>query len=90
MLIKLGFLRLFRRIKHSLFFIIKCFTYGYETCDRCGVGYRLLWQVKDEIWNSVFDTECGCYCPTCFIEIAENKNIFIKESDIIIKPFYYK
>ncbi len=86
--LKLFIIRIFRSIRNIPFFIKKSFMYEYETCNKCGIGYRLLWNVKDEIWMQVFNTDSGCYCPTCFIEVAEKKGIYINDGDIEIKPFY--
>lgn len=90
-MIRLFFKRIFRAIKHIPWFLYKCITYKYETCKKCGVGYRLMWWVDNKIWEKVFGNSDipGCYCLTCFVEIAESKGIKIGEEQISIKLFYY-
>ncbi len=80
-----------RRITHIPSFIKECFKWEYETCQKCGTAYRLLWHVKNEIWDKVTNTSNysgGCYCVDCFIKKAEKQGIEINPEDISIRPFY--
>ena len=70
-MIKLIIKRLYRRLKY--FFLFRNLTWPYESCTDCGHCFRLVWSVKDEIWNEVMGNDNGILCLDCFIERAENK-----------------
>ena len=60
------------------------FKWPYESCKRCGKSFRIVWSVKDEFWYKVMqrkDNGGGSLCLDCFIELAENKDIELKEDD---------
>lgn len=84
--------RIYRRIKYIPKFIKESFTYEYETYQECGNAFRIMWHVKDEIWNKVTKTDDGgggSYCVDCFIKEAEKQNIKINQEDINLKLFYF-
>ena len=84
--------RIYRRIKYISKFIKESFTYEYETCQECGNAFRVMWHVKDEIWNKVTNTYGGggSYCVDCFIKKAEKQGIIINQEDISLELFYFE
>lgn len=77
--------RILRRIKYV--FLFRSLGWVNESCQDCGHCFRLVWSVKDEIWNEVMGSGDGILCLDCFIERAESKGIPIKEEDFEIKIF---
>ena len=62
----------------------------YESCRKCGKSFRLLWNVKDQLWKKVMnvnDEDGGSYCVDCFIERANKIGIIIPNEDINIELF---
>ena len=73
--------RILNRIKY-IFYLKEIIFWKYESCDRCGHCFKLCWSAKDDIWMKVMNTDNGCLCIDCFVEIAKNKNIYISNKDI--------
>jgi len=88
---KLFFKRLFRRLRHVPVFLKESYNWEYETCQTCGNSFRILWSIKDKIWNKVTETNDGSggsYCVDCFIKEAERQKIKITKDDFnFIEPF---
>jgi len=80
--------RFLTRIKYLPQFIIQSIKWPYETCQRCGNAYCLIWSVSDGLWNDVIGEKEGLMCIDCFIKEAIKKGIKITDDDFIIKPFY--
>lgn len=83
--------RVFRRIKHIPLFLKESLAWEYESCKECGKSFRVMWQVKDEIWNKVTGTNDGgggSYCIDCFVKRAEKQGIMISNDDIELSLFY--
>ncbi|MGE5438025.1 MAG: hypothetical protein ACM3O3_12500 [Syntrophothermus sp.] len=90
-MLKIFLNRFIRRLKYFKYFIKESLIWEYESCKRCGNSFRIRWNIKDEIWNKVTNTNDdsgGSYCVDCFIKLAENKNITIKNDDIELNLFY--
>lgn len=63
----------------------------YESCIDCGRGFRVLWSVKDELWQKVRGVPNdggGSLCVGCFVERAEKKGIHITREDFEIFKFF--
>jgi len=91
MLKKIVYRRIIRRIRHFPAFIFEAMGWEYESCQRCGSAFRVMWSVDDNIWNKVTgenDGGGGSYCVDCFIKIAEAKNIIIEPNNIKLSLFY--
>ena len=83
--------RVFHMIKHIPDFIKESYCWGYESCQECGNSFRVMWHVRDEIWNKVTGTNDGCggsYCLDCFVKLAEKKGICIEPKDVRMDLFY--
>ena len=83
--------RIIRYIKHFPSFIKEAVSWECESCQECGKCFRVMWHVKDEIWNKVtntYDGGGGSYCVDCFIKKAEKQGIHIRKEDISLEPFY--
>ncbi len=83
--------RIYRRLKHLPKFIKEFYSWQYETCQECGNAFRIMWRVKDEIWDEVTNTNDGgggSYCVDCFVKMAEKRGIKINSWDIRLKLFY--
>jgi len=57
-------------------------TWKCESCRHCGINYRLLIGIRDDIWIAVNGKERGCLCVNCFLQIAQEKNIKILDEHI--------
>lgn len=77
---KLVFKRIIRRIKY-VFNLHEILTWSFESCEKCGHCFKLMWSIKNEKWIKVMGTDNGCLCIDCFIEIAKKKNIKITQND---------
>jgi len=73
--------RFFRRLRFAFHFK-EMYSWPYESCDRCGHLFKLLWSASDKKWEEVTGSENGCLCVSCFIEKANEKNISINSLDI--------
>jgi hypothetical protein len=73
--------RIIRRIKY-VFYFRELVTWKYESCERCGHCYKLLWSTTDKIWFEVHENMNGCLCLDCFIELAKRKKIELNEDSI--------
>jgi len=85
--------RIIRRIKYFPIFLFEILKWKYESCQKCGSIFRILWNVNDDIWSKVTgsnDGGGGSYCIDCFVKIAEAKNIIIESKDIELNLFYPK
>lgn len=51
--------RIFTRVKYIPNFIKQSVKWPYETCQKCGNAYCLVWSVSDELWNKVMGHEEG-------------------------------
>lgn len=83
--------RILRRIKYIPNFVKQSYEWEYESCQQCGNAFRIMWNVKDEIWNKVtntYDGGGGSYCVDCFVKKAESVGIKISNEDIKLKIFY--
>lgn len=85
MITYLSIKRIIRRIKYV--FLFRNLSWKYESCQDCGHCFRLVWSVRDEIWNKVMGNDSGILCLDCFIERAEKKGISIKDEDYDIRLF---
>ena len=72
--------RVLRRILNV--FDSEAITWECESCNRCGICYRLPYRMKDEVWVRVVGHEGGLLCFDCFIRTAEEKGVEIKLEDI--------
>lgn len=63
-------------------------TWYYESCDRCGCNYRIAGNWNDAVWVAVVGSPYGCFCPECFIQMAEEKGIAVSLDDV--KLWYSK
>ena len=61
--------------------IKEIYSWKYESCDRCGSCFKIMYEVKDETWINVYGSSGGCYCLNCFIEVAMKKKIAITKDD---------
>lgn len=84
-MIRLILRRLFRRVKYV--FLFRSLSWKYESCQDCGHCFRLVWSVKDDIWNKVMGNGNGILCLDCFVERAEKMGIALKEEDFKIEIF---
>ena len=78
-MIKLVLKRLLRRVAYLWRGRL---IWEYESCERCGHCYRLLWWAKDDVWLAVYGSEKGTLCIDCFAELAEKKGIHLTAEDI--------
>jgi hypothetical protein len=72
--------RILRRIKY-VFIIKEIMSWQFESCERCGHCFKLCWSVKDEIWKMVYGSDNGCLCIDCFVELANECGIKLKNKD---------
>lgn len=72
--------RFIRRLQFAFDFK-SLWAWGYETCSKCGMDYRLVIDIKDQTWLLVNGTDSGCLCNNCFLKIAQEKNINISLDD---------
>ena len=84
-MIRLVIKRLYRRLKYV--FLFRSLTWRYESCTDCGHCFRLVWSVKDEIWNKVMGNGNGILCLDCFVERAKKMGVEISKYDFEIKIF---
>jgi hypothetical protein len=77
--------RLFRRLRYV--FMLRSLSWKYESCRDCGHCFRLVWSVKDGIWNEVMGNGDGILCLDCFIERADMKGIYLKKEYFDIEIF---
>lgn len=54
-----------------------------ESCDMCGRCYRFFYEVKNEVWMKINNTDKGCLCLECLIEKANRKGIEIRKADFV-------
>jgi len=82
--------RIIRRIKYFPAFLLESLKWEYESCERCGSAFRIVWSVDDETWAKVMGRNggCGCVCVDCFVKIAEIKNIAIEPKNIKLSLFH--
>lgn len=83
--------RIIRRIKYFPIYLKEARSWEYESCKRCGSIFRLVWTIDNELWKKVMDVNDdggGSVCIDCFIKLAENKNVEIKNKNLKIDPFY--
>lgn len=84
--------RILRRIRHIPKFLYEAWKWEYETCTECGTAFRIMWHIKDEIWEKVTgvaDGGGGSYCLDCFIKKAEKQGVKINAEDLeMMEPFY--
>lgn len=80
--LKIKIRRFIIRLKHAFRFkeIVK---WEYETCDKCGIDYRLSCAIKDSVWVKVNNRKEGCLCINCFLKIAQEKKVGVKREDIL-------
>jgi len=74
-----------RRIFNRFIFALRfkdMWDWSYESCDNCGINYRLPFRVRDKVWLEVHGEKTGCLCVNCFLEEAEKKNIKLKLEDL--------
>jgi hypothetical protein len=74
--------RILRRIKY-IFIFKEIISWKYESCERCGHCFRLVWSVKDPLWKAVYGSSNGCLCFDCFVELAMRQNIELTKDDIV-------
>jgi len=84
-MIKLKIKRILRRLKYV--FLFRSLSWKYESCTDCGHCFRLVWSVKDEIWEEVMGDGNGILCIDCFVERAVKKRISLFEHHFEIKMF---
>ena len=73
--------RFFRRLRYC-FRLEEMWKWEYESCNNCGINYRLPIGIRDDIWLKVNGKEEGCLCINCFLQIAEKKEVEIKKEYI--------
>lgn len=88
--IKLFSKRLYHRIKYIPSYLKEIWFWKCETCQRCGSVFRIMWDIKNEIWYKVIGNYDGCYCLDCFIKIAEKQKIKINLNDMNIIEIFYE
>jgi hypothetical protein len=84
-MIKIIIKRLIRRLKYA--FLFRDLFWKYESCQDCGHCFRLVWSVKDEIWDKVMGSGDGLLCLDCFISRAEKKKVPLSKEDFDIAVF---
>ncbi len=85
------FIRWVRRFGRKLrnLFSFRSWGWEYESCEDCGTCYRVLWATTNEKWAEVMgdaDTP-GAFCPTCFIERAEERGVVLSQNDFTFEIF---
>ena len=85
--------RFFRRLKNTLKFIPiqicnNC-KWEFETCERCGRPYHVMWWTSNELWRkySGHPDGGGDLCVDCFIELCSKHGKRLSQQDIQMKPF---
>jgi len=73
--------RLYRRLKFAFRFK-EMYTWEYESCNLCGINYRLPIGIVDKTWLAVNGKSEGCLCVNCFLQLAQEKGIEITIDDI--------
>lgn len=84
-MIRLIVKRLLRRIKYV--FLFRSLTWKNESCSDCGHCFRLVWSVRDDIWEEVMGSGDGILCLDCFVERATKKGIALKKEYFDIEIF---
>ena len=86
------FKRLFRSIKYFIFvYLVRLSWWEYESCRRCGRMYKISFEVSDALWTEVVGYNVGgCYCPDCFVDLANKKGIRIEARDLNLWVFNLK
>lgn len=84
-MIKLIIKRILRRLKYV--FMFRSLSWKYESCTDCGHCFRLVWSVKDAIWNEVMGSGDGILCLDCFVERSVKKGVRLSDNDFEIKTF---
>lgn len=64
---------LLRRLNTRPYFM-GSLSYGDERCHACHAE-NSVWFVDSEIWNAVMDDDGGILCPTCFMIVAEAREL---------------
>jgi len=73
--------RLYRRIRYLIFSLREIYNWDYESCDNCGIGFKVAYHLKDETWIKIYGSDDGCLCLNCLIEVAMRKKIPITKDD---------
>ena len=73
--------RLYRRIRYLIFSLREIYNWDYESCDNCGIGFKVAYHLKDETWINIYGSDGGCLCLNCVIELAMRKKIPITKDD---------
>lgn len=73
--------RFYTRLKF-LFRVKEIFNWCCESCNNCGVNYRLVYSIPDELWLKINNKTTGCLCFDCLVQKAQDKNIIINKRDI--------
>ena len=76
------FVRRFCRRLRFTFRFREMWDWEYESCNRCGINYRLPIDVQNDVWIVVNGKEGGCLCVNCFLQIAEEKGFIVKKEHI--------
>ena len=79
---RLFLIHFFRRLRFA-FRLREIWKWEYENCYSCGSNYRLPAEIRDDIWIKVNGRSEGCLCVDCFLQIASEKGIKIKEEHFI-------
>jgi len=82
--------RIIRRIRYFPTFLLESYKWEYESCERCGSAFRVIWSVDDKTWAKVMsrDDGGGCVCVDCFVKIAESKGVVIEPKNVKLNLFY--
>jgi len=70
--------------------MFRSLSWVYEFCKDCGHCFRIVWSVKDDMWEKVTgaaDGGGGSLCLDCFVEKAEKKGIKVTEEDFTVNVF---
>lgn len=79
--LRVVFSRFWARLRHA-FRLKELFLDPYESCNRCGSVYRLVGDWSDKVWIAVVGHEGGLLCPSCFVELANQKGINLTIDDV--------
>lgn len=83
----LSLLRNLRFIKNIPSRIQHTFTWEYESCNKCGIGYSIWIDVDDHLWKQVAGDYEICLCPDCFVKKATKLGVKLSDGDLKFSVF---